>query len=147
MNTSGTSTTNTDTSIDAASPLADKLLGVLRIVTGYLFLLHGSAKLLKVPHIPMFDQLEVFSLYGLAGVLELVGGLAIVLGVMTRPVAFVLSGQMAVAYFMGHVGPKGNALLPLLNGGEAAVLFCFAFLYLFAAGGGAFSIDRIRAGR
>ena len=88
----------------------------------------------------MFDGLQLFSLYGLAGVLELVGGLLLVLGLFTRPVAFVLSGQMAVAYFMAHAS-EGRVLMPLLNGGESAVLFCFVFLYLFVAGGGAWALD------
>ena len=90
----------------------------------------------------MFDGLQLFSLMGMAGVLEVVGGLLLLLGLFTRPVAFVLSGQMAVAYFMAHAS-RGNALLPMLNGGEAAVLFCFVFLYLVFAGGGNLSLDRL----
>jgi putative oxidoreductase len=115
-----------------------RILGVLRIVVGLLFLAHGTAKLFGMPHIAMFDDLQLFSLSGLAGVLELVGGLMIVLGLFTRPVAFVLSGFMAVAYFMAHA-PK--AFLPILNGGELAVLYCFVFLFFVVAGAGAFSID------
>ena len=137
---------NARSSQHTTSVLADRLLGLLRIVTGYLYLMHGSAKLFQVPHVAMFDQMPIFSLTGLAGVLELVGGAAILIGLATRPVAFVLSGQMAVAYFIGHVSAKGNVLVPMLNGGELAVLYCFVFLYLFAAGGGAFSVDRIRDG-
>jgi len=113
-------------------------LGVLRIVVGFLFLTHGSAKLLGVPHIAMFDGLQIFSLVGVAGILELVGGALILLGLFTRPVAFLLSGEMAVGYFMVHA-PQG--LLPIVNQGEAAVLYCFIFLYLFVAGAGAYSID------
>lgn len=116
------------------------LLGLLRIVFGYNFLLHGTAKLFGVPHVAMFDGLQLFSLMGLAGVLEVVGGVLLILGWFTRPVAFVLSGMMAVAYFMMHAGID-NFWLPLLNKGEAAVLYSFAFLYLAAAGAGAFSID------
>lgn len=115
------------------------LLSVLRITAAYMFMLHGSAKLLGLPHVEMFDGLQLFSLYGLAGALELFGGLLLLLGLFTRPVAFVLSGQMAAAYFMAHVEP--NILLPLLNGGEAAALFCFVFLYIAAAGGGAWALD------
>ena len=115
------------------------LLSVLRITAAYMFMLHGSGKLLGLPHVEMFDGLQLFSLYGLAGVLELFGGLLLLLGLFTRPVAFVLSGQMAAAYFMAHVEP--NILLPLLNGGEAAALFCFVFLYIAAAGGGAWDLD------
>jgi putative oxidoreductase len=118
-----------------------RLLGILRIVTGFLFLQHGTAKLFGIPHIAMFDGLQLFSLMGLAGVLELGGGLLIVLGLFTRPVAFVLSGQMAAAYFMAHA-PQG--FLPILNQGELAVIYCFVFLYLFVAGSGAFSLDAAR---
>jgi putative oxidoreductase len=116
---------------------------VLRIVTGFLYLQHGSTKLLHVPHIAMFDQLQLLSLFGLAGVLELVGGTLLLLGLFTRPVAFILCGEMAVAYFMAHA-PKGNFLVPMLNQGEPAVLFCFIFLFLAVAGAGAWSLDRVR---
>lgn len=116
------------------------VLGLLRTVLGYTFMLHGMAKLFGVPHVAMFDGLQLFSLMGLAGVLELVGGVLLILGWFTRPVAFILSGQMAVAYFMMHAGID-NFWLPLLNQGEAAVLYSFAFLYLSVAGAGAFSID------
>lgn len=116
------------------------VLGLLRIVVGYCFMLHGMSKLFGVPHVAMFDGLQLFSLMGLAGVLELVGGALLLLGWFTRPVAFLLSGQMAVAYFMKHAGVD-NFWLPLLNQGEAAVLYCFVFLYLSVAGAGAFSID------
>ena len=116
------------------------VLGLLRIVLGYIFMLQGMAKLFGVPHVAMFDGLQLFSLMGLAGVLELVGGVLLILGCFTRPVAFILSGQMAVAYFMMHAGID-NFWLPLLNQGEAAVLYSFAFLYLSVAGAGAFSID------
>ena len=121
-------------------------LALLRMVAGYTFLLHGSAKLLGLPHVAMFDGLQLFSLMGLAGVLELAGGTLLVLGLLTRPVAFVLSGQMAVAYFMAHASAR-TAALPLLNGGESAVLFCFVFLYLSAAGGGAWALDQWLARR
>lgn len=115
------------------------LLSVLRIAAAYMFLLHGTAKLFAMPHVEMFDGLQFFSIYGLAGVLEVVGGILLLLGLFTRPVAFVLSGQMAVAYFMAHAGQA--PLFPLLNGGEAAALFSFIFIYLAAAGGGAWSLD------
>jgi putative oxidoreductase len=113
----------------------------MRIVAGFLFLQHGTAKLLGTPHIAMFDGLQVFSLIGLAGILELVGGLLILIGLFTRPAAFILSGEMAVAYFMAHA-PHG--LLPILNQGELAVMYCFVFLYLSVAGGGEFSLDAMR---
>lgn len=117
---------------------------LLRIVTAYLFLLHGSAKLLKVPHVAMFDNLQLMSLFGLAGVLELVGGVLLLIGLFTRPVAFILSGEMAVAYFMEHT-KHGPWWAPLLNQGESAVLFCFIFLFFAAAGAGAWSVDAMRA--
>ena len=122
---------------------APRALAALRIVTGYLFIQHGTAKLFGVPHVAMFDQLTLFSLLGLAGVLELVGGALLLLGLFTRAAAFVLSGEMAVAYFMAHAA-KGHVLLPTLNQGEAAVLYCFICLFLFVAGGGAWSIDSVR---
>jgi len=125
------------------SSWTSQLLAVLRIVTAYLFLLHGSAKLLHVPHMAMFDNLQLFSLYGFTGVLELVGGVLVLIGLWTRPVAFVLSGEMAFAYFMGHAS-KGTPLFPLMNNGEPAVLFCFVFLYLSGAGAGPWSVDAAR---
>ncbi len=115
--------------------------GVLRIVVGFLYLQHGTAKLLGVPHIAAFDGLQLMSLAGFAGILEIVGGTLVMLGLFTRPAAFILSGEMAVAYFMAHA-PAGY--LPILNHGEVAVLYCFIFLYFAAAGGGAFSIDGTR---
>lgn len=115
-------------------------LAALRIVTAYLLIPHGTAKLLGTPHVAMFDGLHPMSLLGLAGILEIVGGALILIGLFTRPVAFILCGFMAVAYFMAHAS-QGNALLPLLNGGELAVLYCFVFLYLFFAGAGAWSVD------
>jgi putative oxidoreductase len=122
-------------------------LAVLRIVTGYLLIPHGTAKLFGVPHQAMFDGLQLFSLMGLAGVLEAFGGALFLIGLFTRPVAFVLCGFMAAAYFMGHA-PQGSVLLPLLNQGELAVLYCFVFLYFVFAGAGAWSVDgaRRRAG-
>jgi putative oxidoreductase len=116
-----------------------QFLGLLRIVVGFLFLQHGTAKLFAMPHIAMFDGLQLQSLMGLAGILEIGGGILVMVGLFTRPVAFVLSGMMAVAYFMAHA--PANAL-PILNQGELAVVYCFVFLYFSAAGGGAFSLDR-----
>jgi putative oxidoreductase len=118
-----------------------RILGILRIVTGFLFLQHGMAKLFGIPHIAMFDGLKLFSLLGLAGVLELVGGSLVLAGLFTRQAAFILSGEMAFAYFMAHA-PRG--FLPILNQGELAVMFCFVFLYLSVAGAGSFSIDAMR---
>ena len=115
-----------------------RVLSVLRIVTALLFMMHGTAKLFQMPHQAMFDNLQLMSLMGLQGVLEAGGGLLLLIGLFSRPVAFLLSGDMAVAYFMVH-WPKN--WLPILNGGDLAVLFCFVFLYLFAAGPGPWSID------
>ncbi len=119
-----------------------RLLSVLRIMSGLLFLQHGTAKYLGVPTIPMFANTQITSLSGIAGVIELVGGVLLVLGLFTRPTAFVCSGLMAAAYFMAHAP---ESFYPILNGGELAVLYCFAFLYLAAAGGGAWSIDHMRS--
>src|SRR6202162_5354615 len=120
-----------------------RLLSVLRIVTALLFMMHGTAKLFQIPHQAMFDNLQLLSLMGLQGVLEAGGGLLLLIGLFSRPVAFVLSGDMAVAYFMPH-WPKN--WLPILNDGDLAVLFCFVFLYLCAAGPGPWSIDaRLRS--
>lgn len=121
---------------------APRALGALRIVAGYLFIAHGTAKLFGAPHVAMFDNVQLFSLIGLAGVLELIGGALLIVGLFTRPVGFVLSGFMAVAYFMAH-GSMGTPLLPILNQGEAAVLYSFLFLYFAAAGGGAWALDNV----
>ncbi len=115
---------------------------VLRIVTAYLFLTHGASKLLGVPHVAMFDGLPILSLAGFAGILELVGGALLLVGLCTRLTAFVLSGEMAFAYFIAH-GSQGNVLVPMLNEGELAVLYCFVFLFFALAGPGAWSIDRL----
>ena len=123
-----------------------RVLAVLRIVTGYLFITHGTAKHLKIPHVAMFDQLQVLSLPGIAGILELVGGALMIIGLFTRPTAFVLSGLMAAAYFIGHAS-RGTPLVPMLNGGELAVLYCFVFLFFWIAGAGAWSVDAMRKGR
>jgi putative oxidoreductase len=120
-----------------------RVLGILRIITAYLLIPHGTAKLFGVPHVAMFDGLQLMSLMGLAGVLEVFGGLLMLIGLFTRPVAFVLCGFMAVAYFMAH-GSQGNVLLPMLNQGELAVLYCFVLLYFVFAGAGAYSVDAAR---
>lgn len=117
------------------------LLSILRIMSALLFMAHGTTKLLSWPPTEMFAQPpEVGSLIWVAGVLELVGGALLALGLFTRPVAFVLSGQMAVAYFIGHAS---QAFWPVQNGGDAAILYCFVFLYIAAAGGGPWSLDRV----
>jgi putative oxidoreductase len=124
--------------LSAWSPYA---LAALRIMTALLFIEHGTQKLFGFPAPLPFD-VSLLSLFGLAAVLEVFGGLLIVVGLFTRPVAFILSGEMAVGYFMVHA-PQG--FYPILNQGEAAVLFCFVFLYIVFAGPGAWSADAVRA--
>ena len=114
-----------------------RMLSVLRIVTGLLFLEHGTQKLLGFPPSEHVGA-ALFSLIGVQGMLELLGGFLILIGFFTRPVAFILAGDMAVAYFMAHA-PK--SFFPTLNGGQLAILFCFVFLYLAFAGGGPWSVD------
>ena len=121
---------------------AGRLLSILRIVAALLFMAHGTQKLFAWPVGEPQSTVPLFSLMGLAGLLETFGGLLLALGLFTRPVAFVLAGEMAVAYFMAHA-PRG--FWPILNGGELPVLFCFLFLYLAAAGGGSWSLDDRRA--
>ena len=133
--------TATSTSSSSLSTWAPRLLSVLRITTAFTFLQHGSAKLLGFPQVEMFANLQIASIYGVAGILELVGGVLLLIGLFSRPVAFILSGMMAVAYFMAHSDPFFS---PMLSGGEAAYLFCFVFLYLFAAGPGPWSVDAAR---
>jgi len=120
-----------------------RALGLLRIAAAYMFLLHGTAKVFAVPHVPMFDGLPLLSFYGAVGVFEVAFGLLLLVGLLSRLSAFLLSGQMAVAYFIGHA-VQGNALVPMLNGGEPAALFSFIFLLIAAAGPGAWALDRIR---
>ena len=117
------------------------LLSILRIVTALLFVEHGSSKLLGFPHIDMPMAITVGSLPWIAGVFELFGGLLLLFGLFTRPVAFILSGEMAVAYWMAHA-PKST--FPAANGGDAAILFCFVFLYFAAAGPGPWAISAKR---
>jgi len=117
-------------------------LAGLRIITGLMFMQHGTQKIFSFPAEAM-GPFELMSQMGIGGVLELVGGALIVLGLLTRPVAFLLSGMMAVAYFQFHAMTGG--LFPMVNGGELAALYCWVFLYLVFAGPGAFSVDGILA--
>ena len=114
-------------------------LAVLRIVAGLLFLAHGVVKLFGFPEGAQPGQVEIASLFGVGGVIELVAGGLLVLGLFTRPAAFVAAGEMAVAYWMFHAP---DSPYPAVNGGDAAILYCFVFLYIFAAGPGALSLDR-----
>lgn len=122
--------------------LSGHLHAALRIVTGLLFLEHGTSKYINFPATEYFaNGVEVLSLMGLAGALEIIGGLLIIVGLFTRITAFVLSGFMAVAYFMAHAP---QSFFPMNNQGDAAILFCFIFLYFSAAGAGPWSLDANR---
>jgi putative oxidoreductase len=120
------------------------ILSIFRIITGLLLFQYGVAKILKFPVLPYFANIP--PLITTAGAIELVGGALLMLGLFTRPVAFILSGEMAFAYFMGHMfkgGLGAPVVIPLLSGGNAAILFCFACLYLACAGGGPWSLDAV----
>jgi putative oxidoreductase len=119
---------------------APRMLSVLRIMTGLLFLEHGTQKLFAFPPRTAAGP-ELLSLLGVQGCLEAVGGVLILVGLFTRPAAFILAGDMAFAYFMAHF-PRN--FFPMLNGGDAAILYCFVFLYLSVAGGGPWSLDARR---
>jgi putative oxidoreductase len=118
-----------------------RMLSITRIMIGLLFMEHGTAKLLDFPHQPTHQPWMLSSINpGAQGLIELIGGLLFAFGLFTRPVAFILAGDVAVAYFMAHA-PRG--FFPLLNGGELAIVYCFVFLYFWLAGGGEWSLDRL----
>ena len=120
-----------------------RMLGILRIMVGLLLLQHGLNKLFGFPYTANHRPFALFTLTpGAAGLLEATLSLLIVVGLFTRPAAFILAGEMAFAYFLAHA-PR--SFFPLQNGGDSAVLYCFVFLYLFVAGGGAWSLDRLRS--
>jgi putative oxidoreductase len=123
---------------DTLAAWTPRALSVLRIVTGLLIIQHGMGKLLGFPAFPAYANVQLMSLSGAAGVIELIGGALLVLGLLTQPVAFILAGEMAFAYFIGHF-PKGYH--PLINGGTLAALYCFTCLYLSTAGAGPWSVD------
>jgi putative oxidoreductase len=125
--------------MDFLRPCTPQLLSVLRIMSGLLLLQHGTTKYLSIPVGPM-NNASPLSMSGAAGLIELVTCVLLVLGLFTRPAAFIASGMCAVAYFYAHAG---RGFFPILNGGELAVLYAFVFLYLAAAGGGPLSLDRI----
>jgi len=125
--------------MDFLRPYQSQLLSVLRIMSGLLLLQHGTAKYLNFPVGPM-NNASPMTMSGAAGILELVGGVLLIIGLFTRPVAFILSGMTAVAYFYAHAH---RGFFPILNAGELAALYCFVFLYLAAAGGGLWSADRL----
>jgi len=121
------------------SPYSGTLLSVLRIMSGLLLLQHGTTKYLGIPVGPM-NNASPMTMSGVAGVIELVFGALLVVGLFTRLSAFIVSGMTAVAYFYAHAA---RSFYPILNGGELAVLYCFVFLYIAAAGPGPLSIDRL----
>jgi putative oxidoreductase len=124
-----------DSTLSKYQPIA---LSVLRIITGLMIVQHGMAKLIGFPAVPAFANLNPLSLIGVAGFIELIGGVLLIVGFLTQPVAFIVSGEMAFAYFMAHA-PK--SFFPLINGGTLAIIFCFACLYLSTAGAGPWSVD------
>jgi putative oxidoreductase len=132
----GRTMSNANTCCAKVSPY---LLSMMRIVIGILFMQHGGQKLFEYP--PGGHKVALDSLMGLGGILELLGGALISLGFLTRPVAFILSGEMAVAYFKFHAG---GGFWPVVNHGELAVAYCFIFLYLTGAGAGPLSVDALR---
>ena len=125
--------------LESLSAYAPQMLSVLRIMSGLIFMAHGTMKILNFPPAP--QAVDLSTLGGIAGFFELVGGALIALGLFTRPAAFVCSGVMAVAYFYAHA-PRG--FFPVLNGGDGAILYCFVFLYIFFAGAGPWSVDAMR---
>src|SRR6202163_3868290 len=120
------------------APRALHVLSVLRVFTGLELLQHGTGKILGFPVAPTFANVQIGSLTGIGGLIELIGGILFTIGLLTRPGPFILSGFTAAAYFMAHA-TKG--FYPVLNGGELAALYCFVFLYFNFAGGGALSVD------
>jgi putative oxidoreductase len=126
--------------MDFLRPYTSQLLSVLRILSGLLLLQHGTTKYLSIPVGPM-NNINPMTMSGVAGILELIGGVLLIIGLFTRPVAFILSGMCAVAYFYAHA-PRG--FFPILNAGELAALYSFVFLYLAAAGAGIWSVDKAR---
>jgi putative oxidoreductase len=124
--------------IEKISAWAPRALSVLRIITGLMIIEHGMAKHFGFPAVPALANVQPLSLVGIAGWIELIGGALLILGLFTQPVAFIVSGEMAVAYFMVHA-PK--SFYPLINGGSLAIMYCFTCLYLSTAGAGPWSVD------
>jgi len=117
---------------------APRALSLLRIIMGLMIIQHGMAKIIGFPVVASLANLNPLSLIGAAGFIELIGGALLILGLLTRPVAFIISGEMAFAYFMAH---EPKSFYPLLNGGTLAIMFCFTCLYLSTAGAGPWSVD------
>jgi putative oxidoreductase len=123
---------------DALVRYRSHALAALRIVAGVIFLAHGLVKLFGFPEVEGMGKVPLFSIFGIGGVIELVGGALIALGLFTPIAAFIASGEMAVAYWMFHAP---DSIYPIVNGGDAAILYCFVFLYIAVAGPGSFSLD------
>jgi putative oxidoreductase len=123
---------------------APRLLAVLRIMSALLFLAHGLVKVFGFPADAAPGPQPLLSFFGIAGLIETAGGVLLLIGLFTRPVAFLLAGEMAIGYFLVHAPQR---FFPAVNGGDAAILFCFVFLYLSAAGPGAWSVDEMRAAK
>jgi putative oxidoreductase len=120
------------------------VLSILRIYVGLSLLQHGTGKILGFPVVPNFANIQLSSLAGVGGMIELIGGILFTVGLFTRPVAFILCGFTAVAYFMVHAA---RGFYPVLNGGELAAVYCFVFLYFAFAGAGPWSLDALRKGK
>jgi len=131
---------NQDSLSTVWAPRALSILSILRIFAGLELLQHGTGKILGFPAVASFAHVQIGSLSGVGGLIELIGGILFTIGLFTRPVAFVLSGFTATAYFMAHAS---RGFYPVLNGGELAALFCFVFLYFAFAGGGPWSVDAL----
>lgn len=123
------------------SAWAPQWLSIVRIMSALLFLEHGTQKLFGFPSAGGDGGSGLSAMMGTQGAIEVVGGILLAIGLFTRPVAFILSGNMAVAYFMAHAP---QSFFPVLNGGDASILYCFIFLYFFFAGGGSWSVDAAR---
>src|SRR5258705_13240954 len=130
--------------MEASTIWAPRVLSILRIVVGLVLLQYGRVKLFGWPAVKMFQDLQLSSLFGIAGMFELVGGTLLILGLFTRPVAFILSGEMAAAYFIEHFP---HSFFPAVSEGDLAVSLCFTFLYLAFAGGGPWSLDAVMRGK
>ena len=126
--------------VSLAAEWEPRVLSLFRIIVGLLFMEHGMGKLFGFPPFP--NQPAVFHLLWFAGIIETFGGFLVAIGLFTRAAAFIMSGEMAIGYFMSHA-PR--SFYPMLNGGDAAVLYCLIFFYFFVAGGGAWSLDRLWA--
>src|SRR6195952_2857596 len=126
---------------DTLAAWTPRALSVLRIITGLLIIQHGLGKIIGFPVYPAYAAVQPLSLVGAAGFIELIGGALLILGLWTQPVAFILSGELAFAYFIGHMFKAAPVFHPLLNGGTLAALYCFTCLYLSTAGAGPWSVD------